>query len=267
MWPTKYALPQVLRHSGAGLEPALPQTRESESAVEAEIARLKRQAAERAVEFVESGMVVGLGHGTTALFAIRRIGELLRKGQLRDILGVPCAIPVTAEAQRVGIPLTTLEERPAVDLTIDGADEVTAALEAIKGGGGALLHEKIVAQATRREIIVVDDRKLTPVLGTRATVPVEVLSFGWRSQLAYLESLGARVTVRGSGDGRPFRTEEGNLVLDCQFGPIAEPTKLAAQLEARAGVVGHGMFLGLITDAIVAGAGGLRHLKRGDPQA
>ncbi|MBC8248682.1 MAG: ribose-5-phosphate isomerase RpiA [Anaerolineales bacterium] len=225
----------------------------------------RQQAAERAVEFVKSGMVVGLGHGSTAIFAVRRIAELLHEGQLQDILGVPCALQVEAEAQRLGIPLTTLDEHPVVHLTIDGADEVDPNLNLIKGGSGALLREKIVAQASRREIIVVDEAKLSPALGTHWPVPVEVVPFGWRSQAAYLESLGAQPVLRLNSDGTPFKTDQSNLILDCHFGPIANPAQLAARLSERAGIVEHGLFLGLATDVIVASDKGIRHLKR-DPR-
>jgi len=209
-------------------------------------------------------MVVGLGAGSTAMFAVRRIAQLLREGQLQDILGIPCSMHVKEEARRLGIPLTTLEENPVVDLTIDGADEVDPALDLIKGGGGALLREKIVAQASLREIIVVDDSKLSPALGTHWAVPVEVTSFGWGSHIAYLESLGASVTLRQKSDGTPFRTDQGNLILDGKFGPISEPRRLAAKLNERAGVVEHGLFLGLATDVIVASADGISHLKGGE---
>lgn len=222
--------------------------------------QLKKQAAERAVEFVESGMVVGLGHGSTASFAVHRIAQLLHVGQLQDILGVPCSIQVEAEARRLGIPLTTLEKHPLVDLTIDGADEVDPHLNLIKGGGGALLREKIVAQTSRREIIVVDESKLSPALGTRWPLPVEVFSFGWRSQAAYLESLGGRPVLRRDSDGAPFKTDQGNMILDCRFGLISQPAQLAARLNQRAGIVEHGLFLGLATEVIVATGQGLRHL-------
>jgi ribose 5-phosphate isomerase A len=230
--------------------------------VNVDTAQLKQQAAERAVEFVESGMVVGLGHGSTAIFAVRRIAQLLREGQLQDILGVPCARQVEGEAQRLGIPLTALDKHPIVDLTIDGADEVDPHLNVIKGGGGALLREKIVAQASRREIIVVDESKLSPALGTRWPVPVEVTPFGWRSQAAYLESLGARPVLRRDSDGIPFKTDQGNLILDCHFGPIQDPAQLATRMSERAGIVEHGLFLGLATDVIVASSQGIRHLER-----
>jgi len=207
-------------------------------------------------------MVVGLGHGSTAVFAVRRIAQLLPKGQLRDILGVPCSLWVEEEARRLGIPLTTLDEHPVIDVTIDGADEVDPNLDLIKGGGGALLREKIVAQASRREIIVVDESKLSPALGTRWSVPVEVVPFGWRSQVAYLESLGARPVLRQGNDGVPFETDQGNLILDCSFGPIPQPAQLATRIGERAGVVEHGLFIGLATDVIVATGRGIRHLQR-----
>jgi ribose 5-phosphate isomerase A len=236
-----------------------------EMTMSADIVQLKRQAAERAVEeWVESGMVLGLGHGSTAIWAVRRIAELLRGGQLRDILGVPCSIQVEEEARRLGIPLTTLDEHPVIDLTIDGADEVDPNLDLIKGGGGALLREKIVAQASRREIIVVDESKLSPALGTHWAVPVEVVPFGWRSQAAYLESLGAGLTMRQNDDGTPFKTDQGNLILDCDFGPLAQPGQLATRLQERAGIVEHGLFLGLTTGVVVASVEGIRCLERGE---
>jgi ribose 5-phosphate isomerase A len=223
---------------------------------------LKKQAAERAVEFVKSGMVVGLGHGSTAIFAVQHIAQLLQSDRLRNILGVACSLQVEDEARQLGIPLTTLDEHPVIDVTIDGADEVDPNLDLIKGGGGALLREKMVAQASHREIIVVDESKLSPALGTRWPVPVEVVPFGWRSQVLFLESMGARVRVRQVGDGKRFMTDQGNLILDCNFGALSEPAQVAATLRGRAGIVEHGLFLGLATDVFVANARGVRHLKR-----
>jgi ribose 5-phosphate isomerase A len=223
-------------------------------------ATFKQQAAERAVEFIESGMVVGLGHGSTALFAVQRIANLIGTGQLRDILGVPCSVGIGDEARKLGIPLTSLEDHPNVDITIDGADEVDSHLNLIKGGGGALLREKIVAQASKREVIAVDESKVSPVLGTRWAVPVEVLPFGWRPQAEFLKSLGAQVTLRRHADGTVFETDQGNLIVDANFGPIDNPASLAAQLTERVGIVEHGLFVGLATDVIVAGGGGIQHL-------
>lgn len=222
----------------------------------------KQAAAERAVEFVTTGMVVGLGSGNTAGFAIRRIGARFREGALHDLLGVPTSAATEALARRVGIPIAEPSWQGAIDLTIDGADEVDPAFDLIKGGGGALLREKIVAQASRREIIVADQSKLSPRLGARRAVPVEVLAFGWRSQARYLESLGARVSIRCRPDGAPFASDQGNLILDCAFGPILQPAGLAAELGSRAGILEHGLFLGLTTDLIVAGDAGVTHRTR-----
>jgi len=222
----------------------------------------KQQAAESAVEFVQPGMVVGLGSGSTAAFAMRHIARLRKDGRLNNIVGFATSKAIWKEAQQLGIPMLPEEMERSIDLTIDGADEVDPDLNLIKGGGGALLREKIAAQNSRRLIIVCDDSKLSPRLGTRRVVPVEVLFFGWHSQLRYLESLGARVTVRQGKDGSPFVTDSRNMILDCNFGPIASPAELAMTLSARAGIVEYGLFLGLATDVIIAGREGVRHLVR-----
>jgi ribose 5-phosphate isomerase A len=224
--------------------------------------QLKQKVAEYAVESIESGMIIGLGHGSTAIWAVRKIGQLIKTGSLRNVLGIPCSNLIEVEARQLGIPLTTLEEHPTVDITIDGADEVDPNLELIKGGGGALMREKIVAQASQREIIVVDESKIVPALGTRWAVPVEVIPFGYGSQVAYLKSLGADVKLRQHTDGSPFKTDQGNLILDCQFGPIAAPAELADKIKRRTGVVEHGLFIGLATKVIVAKADGIQEITR-----
>ena len=234
--------------------------REAGEGAAVDITTLKTRAGERAVDFVRSGMVLGLGHGSTTIFALRRIAALLDTGELDGILGIPTSTQVEQDARDLGIPLTTLERHAEIDLTIDGADEVDDALNLIKGGGGALLHEKIVAQASAREIIVVDETKLSPTLGIQWPLPVEVTPFGWRSQEMFLTSLGARVTLRRTEDGSPFRTDQENMILDCDFGPISEPEQLASQLEGRAGIVQHGLFLGMASDVIVGTGEGVRHL-------
>ncbi len=226
------------------------------------IMQYKQQAAERAVEFVQPGMVIGLGSGSTAVFAMRRIATLHQEGRLDNIIGFATSKAVRKEAQELGIPMMAEEMEHRIDLTIDGADEVDPDLNLVKGGGGALLREKIVAQDSRRFIIVCDDSKLSPRIGTHRAVPVEVLFFGWRSQLRYLESLGAQVTLRKSGNGSRFVTDSGNMILDCNFGPIASAAELAVSLSSRAGIVEHGLFLGLATDVIVAGREGVQHLIR-----
>lgn len=223
----------------------------------------KQRAAERGAEFVQSGMAIGLGTGSTAIFAIRRIAQLLRDGRLKDVVGFATSKPLWEEARRLGIPLMAEEMDRTIDLTIDGADEVDPDLNLIKGGGGALLREKIVAQASRRVIIVVDSSKLSPRLGTRRSVPLEVIPFGWRSQFRYVQSLGAKAAIRHNADGSLFVTDSGNTILDCHFGPIDNPTELGVRLSLRTGIAEHGLFLGLATDVIVAGREGIRHLSRG----
>lgn len=222
---------------------------------------LKRRAAEAAVDLIQPGMVVGLGAGSTALKAIECIGERLADGRLREIVGVPCSAQVAADAQRLGVPLASLDDHPVIDLTIDGADEVDPQMRVIKGGGGALLREKIVAQASRREVIIVDEGKLSPRLGTQWALPVEVIPFGWRTHLDFFAALGATVSVRSSERNVWFRTDSGNLILDCNFGPMADPEGLAAALKARAGIVEHGLFIGLVSAVVVAGVDGVRWLE------
>lgn len=227
-------------------------------------AQYKQAAAARAVEFVQAGMKVGLGTGSTAIFATRRIAELLRTGALRDVVGFATSRATAAEAARLGIPMLSDDLPSDLDLTIDGADEVDPGMDLIKGGGGALLREKIVAQVSRREIIVVDESKPSPRLGTRVPLPVEVIPFGWLSQARFLESLGARCVVRRDANGAQYVTDSGNMILDCHFGPIADAPALALALDARAGIVEHGLFIGLATDLIVAGARGVFHTARGE---
>jgi ribose 5-phosphate isomerase A len=222
---------------------------------------LKRAAAERAVEWVEPGMVVGLGTGSTAVWAVRRLGVLLAEGALRDIVGVPTAKATADEARRAGIPLLADDVPWEIDLTIDGADEVDPALNLVKGGGGALLREKLVAQATRREVIVVDDSKPSPMLGTKHALPLEVVDFGVATTTAWLRSLGATPTLRLVAGGR-YRTDQGNLILDTHFGPIPDPAALAPRLAAHAGIVEHGLFVGLTDTLVVAGADGITMQRR-----
>ncbi|MHB0856216.1 MAG: ribose 5-phosphate isomerase A [Anaerolineae bacterium] len=223
---------------------------------------LKRAAGDRAAEWVSHGMVVGLGSGSTARFATLRIGERLREGSLRDIVAIPTSEDTAALARELGIPLTTLEERPRIDVTIDGADEVAPNLDVIKGLGGCLLREKIVAFATTCEVIIVDETKLVSRLGTRSPLPVEVIRFGWRNTVAALERTGAATRLRLVA-GAPFITDEGNFVIDCAYPDGIEDTnQLAATLNAIPGVVENGLFLGIARYVVVAAASGILIMER-----
>ena len=225
---------------------------------------LKKKAAHRAVEFVESGMVVGLGTGSTTAFAVIRIGERLKSGDLKNIVGIPTSIRTETLAGEWGIALCGLEDQPVIDVTIDGADEVDPDLNLIKGGGGALLREKVVAQASRQNIIIVDESKLSPRLGTRWALPVEVVPFAAKPAENFLKSQGAAVTLRLDNNGQPYQTDQNNFILDANFGEMADPNRVAANLNERAGIVEHGLFLGLASDVIVAAENDIRHLKRND---
>ena len=219
----------------------------------------KRAAAARAVEFVRPGMRLGLGTGSTAKHFVELIGERVRAGL--DVVAVPTSRATQADAERCSIKLTTLDETPELDLTVDGADEIAPDLSLIKGGGGALLREKVLAQASRCNIIIVDESKLASRLGTKWALPVEVVPFARAAEERFITSIGAAVTLRAK-DGRPVATDQGNLLLDAAFGPMENPAGIAEQLNGRAGIVEHGLFLGLAHDVIVAGNDGIRHLKR-----
>jgi ribose 5-phosphate isomerase A len=226
------------------------------------IEELKRATGNRAAEFVQSGMVVGLGSGSTARYATLRIAEKLRANELHDLIAIPTSEATAELARQGGIPLTTLEEHPAIDLTIDGADEVDPQFNLIKGLGGAQLREKIVAYASKCEIIVVDSSKLVQTLGSLAPVPVEVIRFGWRSTMTALERTGGVATLRLAA-GVPFITDEGNYILDCRYTPfIKDPASLAATIKTIPGVVEHGLFLGMVQQVVVASPEGVRVLGK-----
>lgn len=216
--------------------------------------QLKRLAGYRAAEYVTDGMVVGLGTGSTTAHAIEALGGRVREG-LR-IRGIPTSVASEGLAREVGIALTSLEECPEVDLTIDGADEVDRQGDLIKGRGGALLREKVVALASRRYVIVVDEGKMVDRLGVAAPLPVEVVPFAWRQCQQAIERMGALVELR-RGDGIPFVTDNGNYVLDCRFFPFPDPPRLGQRLKAIVGVVEHGLFLDMHPVVLVAGRQGV----------
>src|SRR5271155_2190780 len=203
------------------------------------IDELKKAAANWAVAQLKDGMVVGLGSRSTATFAVAEIGRRMKSGL--HIVGIPTSENTAEQARSLGIPLSTLGEHPEIDVTIDGADEVELhTLNLIKGGGGNLLREKIVATASRRLVIVADQSKLVDRLGSRAPVPVEVAQFGWQSTARRLAALGPEPVPRVDSEGKMFVTDGGNFILDCAFGAIASPADLQARLDATVGVVEHG---------------------------
>jgi ribose 5-phosphate isomerase A len=217
----------------------------------------KQAAAKAAVELIQDGMIVGLGTGSTAEFAVAALGRRVNAG-LR-ITGIPTSEATAAQARALGIPLATLGSHPRVDLTIDGADEVQrATLHLIKGRGGALLREKIVAAASARLVIIVDQSKVVDQLGAKMPVPVEVVRFGWQATEYALREIGAEPVLRAG----PFVTDEGHYILDCMFGAIAAPGELARRLDAVTGVVEHGLFIGMAAEVLVGSGGGVTRLSQ-----
>jgi ribose 5-phosphate isomerase A len=214
--------------------------------------REKQAAAARSMAYVEAGQIVGLGTGSTASHAIRMLGLRVREGLA--IRGVPTSQQTRELAQAEGIPLLPLEQVTRVDLTIDGADEVDPQLQLIKGGGGALLHEKIVASASERLIVIADSSKLVRRLG-RFPLPVEVVPTAWLLLTERLEVLGCTPALRKRPGGGVYTTEEGNYLLDCAFGSIDDPPRLARTLSEMPGVVEHGLFIDM-ADVVIIGRGG-----------
>ena len=227
----------------------------------AEQAELKRVAAEQAVEAVADGMVLGLGTGSTAALAVDAIGRRVQQGL--KIVAIPTSEATAAQSRRLGIPLVDFADHAAVDLTIDGADAVDRGnLNLVKGLGGALLREKIVAAASKRMIVIVDDSKLQGAFGTRCPVPVETVQFGWQATERRLVALGCTTRLRRSAEGNPVITDGGNYVIDCSFGAIADAAGLADRIKREVGVVETGLFIGLATDVIIAGAKGVELIRR-----
>ena len=226
---------------------------------------LKRQAAARAVEQVRDGMKLGLGTGSTAKHFVELLGERVQAGL--KIVGVPTSEATRADAERCGVPLITLEEVDRLDLTVDGADEIDPNLELIKGGGGALLREKIVAAASDRMIVIADESKWVPTLG-RFPLPIEVIPFGLGATRRAIEAVFAengvsgQMDVRKTKDGHAFVTDGGHWIIDAHLGRIPDPPRLAAALSSIPGVVEHGLFIGLARTAVLAGPQGIRVVER-----
>src|SRR5246500_1739672 len=225
--------------------------------------RWKKEAAQAAAQLVKNGMIVGLGTGTTAAYLVTELGRRVAEEGLR-FTGVPTSERTAEQARNLGIPLTTLADQNEIDLTIDGADEVElGTLSLIKGHGGALLREKIVAAASKRMAVVVDETKVGKRLGGTLAVPVEVVPFGWEATERKLRAIGAGTELRPGVDDKPYVTDGGHHILDCAFGLIADPKKVARELDETVGVVEHGLFLGLAKQVFVGGPGGVKILKQG----
>lgn len=223
--------------------------------------RAKELAAHRAVDAVQSGMTIGLGTGSTMRFVIEELGRRLSDGRLTDVTGVPTSDHTAVLAARASIPLTTLAAQPRLALAIDGADEIDPGLNLIKGLGGALLREKIVAAASDEFIVVADGTKLVPQLGSRAPLPIEVLEFAVAFVQRRLARLPGRTVLRTVDEG-VFRTDEDNVILDYFCGPIADAWSLDIELRQIPGVLDHGLFLGMASQAIVADGDTIRVLRR-----
>jgi len=222
----------------------------------------KKAAAGAAAKLAESGMAVGLGTGSTAAFVVSELARRMAEEGLR-IVGIPTSERTAEQARGLKIPLATLAEYSEPDLTIDGADEVErATLYLIKGHGGALLREKIVAAASKRMVIVADETKLVERLGTHFSVPVEIVPFGWEATARKLKGLGANPSLRLGPDGRPYVTDGGHYIMDCAYGPMQAPKEVAHHLDHVVGLVEHGLFLGFASQVFVGGREGVKILEK-----
>jgi len=220
---------------------------------------MKRIAAEKAVELIEDGMIIGLGTGSTVKYALKKIGERVAKGL--DIKGIPTSNQTKKLAMEYQIPLTTLDEHDEIDLTIDGADEIDSDLNLIKGGGGALTREKIIAYHSKKVLIIADDSKVVKSLGIDFPLPVEVVKYAWQATKKSLEKFECECALRKIFDD-PFITDNGNYIIDCEFNRISEPEQLEQELNMIPGVVENGLFIGLADKAIVGSTQGIMTLEK-----
>ena len=221
--------------------------------------QLKQEAAAAAAELVQSGMAVGLGTGSTAAHLVNVLGKKFQNGDLTEIVCIPTSSATAEQAKGWGLPLTTFKDHPTLDIVIDGADEIDPQLNVIKGLGAALLWEKVVANTTNQFVIISDDSKIVTNLGELAPVPVEVIPFALDTVAPFLESLGANPILREK-NGEVVRTDENNVILDAHFGVMDDPHQLAQAMSLRPGIVEHGLFLNMATQAFIASEGGIKHL-------
>jgi ribose 5-phosphate isomerase A len=222
----------------------------------------KKSAAEAAAKVIGNGMVVGLGTGSTAAYFVSALADRIVREGLR-VAGIPTSKQAAELARSLNVPLTTFADHPELDITVDGADEVEqGTLYLIKGHGGALLREKIVAAASRRMVIVADETKLVERLGSLYSVPVEVVQFGWEATEKRLQKLGAITSLRRGADSKPFLTDCGNYIIDCAFGPMDKPKEIAHHLDHVVGSVEHGLFLGFAWQVFIGGREGVKILER-----
>lgn len=224
--------------------------------------KLKAEAAQKAVEFINNGMIVGLGTGSTTRYAVDMLGEKVRSGQLQNIVGIPTSEATAKQAETWGIALGDLIDYPRLDIAIDGADEVSPSLDLTKGWGGALVREKLVEMHAERLIIIVDESKLVQKLGTRGPLPIEVTPFAWQMQARWLEKTLKCTVNRREDGGKVYITDNQNYILHCHFtAGIDNPAGVSQMLAGRTGVVGHGLFLNMASDVLVAAKDGIRHLS------
>ncbi|NIV13391.1 MAG: ribose-5-phosphate isomerase RpiA [Aliifodinibius sp.] len=224
-----------------------------------QISEMKKAAAVFAVEFIQSGMSVGLGTGSTAKYATEEIAQKLEYGELSDLFCVPSSEETKRLALSLNIKVYGFDTVKHLDINIDGADEVDINGNLIKGGGGALLREKILAQNSMKNIVIVDETKISEKLGEKWHLPIEVLPFCWQVEADYIEKLGADVNIRTGKDKEPLLTDQDNYILDCNFGIITHPQELSRQLEHRAGIVENGLFIDTTNDIVIGKPGGVDH--------
>jgi len=230
---------------------------------------LKKAAAEKAIEKVNDGMIIGLGSGSTVQFALELISEKIKSGELKEIVGIPTSKRTEEEAKRLEIPIVNFNELrnktysdKIIDLTIDGADEADYNLNLIKGGGGAMLREKIIAHASKKNVTIIDETKLSERVGIKSSLPIEVLEFSFENEKHFLESLGAEISLRKNYNDKNFITDNGNLILDAKFFVIENADELNIKLNNQPGILGHGLFVGICDEIICAKKNGVEILER-----